>query len=134
MKKNVLKGMIAVLVLALLAFGGWQLYRHFAPQAVAGAKTVTLQVTDDIGNTVEYVVHTDAEYLQQVMDEADGLTYHGEENTYGIMIDTINGLVADYNENGAYWGFFVNGEYCNYGITEQPVADGDVFAIVYTVG
>ena len=27
---------------------------------------------------------------------------------------------------------YINGEYCNYGISEQPVADGDVFKIEYT--
>ena len=33
---------------------------------------------------------------------------------------------------GAYWGFSVNGQYCNYGIDEQPVEDGDAFVIAYT--
>ena len=30
------------------------------------------------------------------------------------------------------FGFYVNGEYCNYGVSEQPVEDGDEFSIVYT--
>jgi hypothetical protein len=34
--------------------------------------------------------------------------------------------------DGAYWSFNVNGEYCNYGVSEQPVEDGDAFEIVYT--
>ena len=49
------------------------------------------------------------------------------------MVDTVNGEKAVYEEDGAYWGFTVNGEYCNYGIAEQPVADGDEFEIVYTL-
>jgi len=78
-------------------------------------------------------VQTDAEYLRQVMDEAEGLTYGGADSEYGIMIDSINGVRADYTLDGAYWSFYVNGEYCNYGIDTQPVADGDVFKIEYTL-
>ena len=43
----------------------------------------------------------------------------------------VNGLRADYDEDGAYWSFYVNDEYCNYSIDEQPVNDGDSFAIKY---
>lgn len=70
------------------------------------------------------------------MDEAkeEGLTYSGTDGDYGLMVDTVNDEKAVFEEDGAYWGFFVNGEYCNYGIAEQPVADGDEFEIVYTVG
>ena len=50
------------------------------------------------------------------------------------MVDTVNGEKAVFEKDGAYWGFSVNGEYCNYGISEQPVADGDAFEIAYTVG
>ena len=32
-----------------------------------------------------------------------------------------------------YWSFYVNDEYCNYGIDSQPVHDGDKFRIEYTV-
>ena len=49
-----------------------------------------------------------------------------------MMVDTVNGVRADYEADGAYWSFCVNGEYCNYGIDTQPVEDGDVFSIVYT--
>ena len=49
-----------------------------------------------------------------------------------LMISSINGEVADYNVDSSYWSFYVNDEYCNYGIDTQPVKDGDAFAIVYT--
>ena len=76
---------------------------------------------------------TDAEYLRQAMEEADGLTFSGAESEYGMMVDTVNGERADYSLDGAYWSFYVNGEYCNYGIDTQPVLDGDAFAITYTL-
>jgi len=49
-----------------------------------------------------------------------------------MMVDTINGLRADYTADKAYWSFYINGEYCNFGIDQQPIADGDQFKIEYT--
>ena len=72
-------------------------------------------------------------YLEQAMDEAEGLEYVGEEGPYGIQVNSVNGEEAIYETDAAYWGFFVNGEYCNYGVSEQPVADGDAFQIVFTL-
>ena len=41
--------------------------------------------------------------------------------------------VSDYAVDGAYWSIYVNGEYGNYSADQQPVADGDVYGLVYTV-
>ena len=49
------------------------------------------------------------------------------------MVDTVNGVRADYTLDGAYWSFLVNGEYSSYGIDTQPIEDGDTFSIVYTL-
>ena len=122
-------GIAALVVLAALMLVTYFTFRE-AP--VSGSKLVTIQVTDDTGSSLTYEVQTDAEYLQQAMEEADGLTFAYTEGAYGASVHTVNGLRADYELDGAYWGFFVNGEYCSYGITQQPVEDGDTFQIVYT--
>lgn len=116
------------LVIVLLAV----VYSVFREKPVEGSKSVTIEVTGLESEKTEYKLKTDAEYLRQAMEEAEGLTFSGQESEYGMMVDTVNGLTADYNADGAYWSFYVNGEYCNYGIETQPVEDGDVFSIVYT--
>ena len=65
------------------------------------------------------------------LTENDEFTYEGTDSDYGIMINTINGVTADYNVDGAYWAIYVNGEYGQYGADTQPVADGDAFQFVY---
>ncbi|MBE6991812.1 MAG: DUF4430 domain-containing protein [Ruminococcaceae bacterium] len=122
---------VFVLIAVIGFFAG--LYAGFSEKPEVGAKTVYIEVVDAAESVKEYTVQTDAEYLRQVMDEAEGLTYGGADSEYGIMIDSINGVRADYTLDGAYWSFYVNGEYCNYGIDTQPVADGDVFKIEYTL-
>lgn len=130
--KNKSTIIVAVAIVAVIAiFVG--AYMSFSEKPEVGAKTVYIEVVDAAQSVDEYTVQTNAEFLRQVMDEAEGLTYGGADSEYGIMIDTINGVRADYTLDGAYWSFYVNGEYCNYGIDTQPVADGDVFKIEYTL-
>lgn len=97
-----------------------------------GSKSVTIEVVNKEKESTTYRLKTDAEYLRQVMEEAEGLEFSGTESEYGMMVETVNGETADYAADSAYWSFYVNGEYCNYGIETQPVADGDAFSIVYT--
>ena len=117
---------VAVLIAALVAV--WMI---FGAKPQAGAKEITIEVINSADESTMYELNTDAEYLRQAMDEADGLTYDGTESEYGMMVSTVNGEVADYNVNGAYWSFYVNGEYCVNGIDTQPVMDGDAFVIEY---
>lgn len=129
-KKIIIGLVILVAVIAALVIG----YQFLKPQPMKGDKTVQVTVVSEDQTTKEYDVQTDAEYLQQVMDEAEGLTYTGTEGDYGLMVEKVNDEIASYDENNAYWGFYVNDEYCNYSINEQPVADGDEFRIVFTSG
>lgn len=132
MKANKKKILGVVVLLVLIAALGL-VYTAFKEKPVEGTKEVTIEVVSDDGSSVTYEVVTDAEFLQQVMDEAEGLEYSGTEGEYGPMVDTVNGVYASFDTNRSYWGFFVNDEYCNYGIADQPVEDGDAFKIVYTI-
>lgn len=120
---------LGVLIVAVLA----ALFYVTRIQPAEGSKAVTVEVVDSQGQSTMYELKTDAAYLAEVMDEADGLSYEAEEGEYGLNVLSVNGERAIYAEDGSYWAFYVNGEYCNYGISEQPVEDGDAFQIVYTV-
>ena len=127
-KKKVLLALIPVAIIAVLAI----VFFAFKPKGAAGSKQVEIDVVNDIGETKTYNVKTDAEYLRQAMEDAEGLEFSGEEGEYGMMVVNVNGVTADYNVDQSYWAFYVNGDYCNYGIDQQPVADGDIFKIEYT--
>ena len=126
------KKVIALVVLVLVAALMGLAYVKFAAKPVAGTKTISIEVINSAQESVTYELNTDAEYLAQAMDEADGLEYEAEDGPYGLSVLSVNGESAIYETDGAYWGFYVNGGYCNYGISEQPVMDGDTFQIIYT--
>lgn len=123
------KKILGVAALLLLAAAMLLAYFSFRETPQAADKLVDVVVIDNTGSVTAYTVGTDALYLRQVMEQAEGLTFEMEDG----MVHTVNGLRADYVLDGAYWGFFVNDQYCSYGIEQQPVENGDVFSIVYTL-
>ncbi len=133
--KNTLKIALGVGALVVLVAVFALVYGKFSAKPVAGEKTITIEVVDDTATSTVYEINTDAEFLRQAMEkaEAKGLTFSGAESEYGLMVDTVNGIRGDYALDGAYWSFYINDEYCNYGIDTQPVTEGDAFSIVYTL-
>ncbi len=131
-KKIIIGAVILIVLLAAFAV----IYAVFGPKAAQGSKEYILKVVDDNGETTEYTGHTDAEYLRGALEElekADDLTIEGEESDYGLFIDTVNGVTADYSKDKAYWALYVNGEYGNYGVDSQPLTDGDIYSLVYEI-
>ena len=125
------KGLWSIPVIAAVIVIMLFIYSQNKPDVTEGTKSVGVTVIDDEGGETQYFIGTDAQYLKEVMDELSekDFTYSGEETEYGYYVDTVNGLKAD--NKRAYWGFYVNGEYCMYGIDSQPVNDEDMFEIVY---
>lgn len=119
-----------VLVVMIAAF--LVIFNVFREKPVKGSKAITLEVLNQENQTSEYQIQTDAEFLRQVMEEAEGFTFEGEEGNYGFTLYTINGETHNWNMDGSYWAVYVNGEYCQYGIESQPVRDGDVYRFEYT--
>lgn len=123
-------GIVLVALIAVFAI----IYSVFREKPVEGTKSISIEVVNKAQESATYELTTNAEYLRQAMEEADGLTFSGTESAeFGMMVDTVNGETADWSVDASYWAFYVNGEYAMYGIDQQPVEDGDAFSIVYTI-
>ena len=94
-------------------------------------KEVTLDVVQADGTSSHYDASTQQEYLKGLMDEIAETSDFSYEESAG-MIMTVNGERADFNKDKAYWAIFVNDEYGQHGMDEQPVNDGDAFRLEYT--
>ncbi|MBQ6587610.1 MAG: DUF4430 domain-containing protein [Butyrivibrio sp.] len=131
-KKPIIIG-VAVLV-ALIAIFAVVFFVN-KPQTSKGGKNITIEVTGSNGETADYELSTDAEFLKQAMDElaADNeqFSYSGTDSEYGMMVEYVNDERALYAEDGAYWALYVNGEYGQYGVDSQPVTDGDTYTWTY---
>nr|WP_243150657.1 DUF4430 domain-containing protein [Pseudobutyrivibrio xylanivorans] len=69
--------------------------------------------------------------MDDLAEADDSFSFSGKDGGYGLMVQVINGKQAIYEEDGAYWALYVNGEYGQYGVTEQPVTDGDTYTWSY---
>ena len=86
----------------------------------------TFTVVDKDGNETEFEIHTDKETVGEALLELNLIA--GEESEYGLYVKTVNGITADYNTDGVYWAFYVNGEYATSGVDTTPVTAGDSYS------
>ena len=88
----------------------------------AAKVTFTLTVTDKDGNSETFTIATDKATVGDAR-LAEGLIV-GEEGAYGLYVKTVNGITADYDVDGTYWAFYVNGEYASTGVDQTAVTEG----------
>lgn len=127
------KKLIAI-VLALVVVIGAMIWLWLGSQedTIEGAKTITVTVVHQDGSQKDFEYHTNEEFLGAVI-LAEGLV-EGEDGPYGLMISTVDGERAVWEENGAYWALFIGEEYATTGADTTPIEDGGVYKLVYTVG
>lgn len=91
-----------------------------------GSKTITVEVTDAEGKTVCFTVNTDQETVGAALQELGVVA--GEQSSYGLYIKSVNGITADYDKDGVYWAFYIDGEYASTGADQTGITDGSVYA------
>ena len=87
-----------------------------------GSSTFRLTIVDREGAEHLYELRTDAEMVGQALLEHELI--EGEEGPYGMYIKSVLGQVLDYETDGMYWAFYVNGEYALTGVDQTPVTEG----------
>ena len=94
-----------------------------------GEKTVEVEVKVE-EQSVTFTIHTDADTLGEALLEHELIA--GEDSQYGIYVKTVNGILADYDVNKSYWGFYQNGEYLMSGVDTTAIVGGEHFEIIYS--
>ena len=51
----------------------------------------------------------------------------GDESEYGLYVKTVNGVTLDYDKDGKYWAFYVDGEYAATGVDSTDIAAGSTY-------
>ena len=91
-----------------------------------GAMEFAFDVTDKDGNVTSFTIHTDAATVGEALVNL-GLV-SGDESEWGLYVKTVNGITADYDVDGTYWAFYINGEYASTGVDATEVEDGATYA------
>ena len=53
----------------------------------------------------------------------------GKMGSYGLFVQTVNGITLDYDKDGQYWGFYINGEYAITGLDQTNAEEGAVYTL-----
>ena len=94
-----------------------------------GDKTVEVEVKVE-EQSVTFTINTDADTLGAALLEHNLIA--GEEGQFGLYVKTVNGMLADYDVDKSYWGFYQNGEYLMSGVDTTAIVGGEHFEIVYS--
>lgn len=91
-----------------------------------GKISFTVQVTDADAKAVTFTVRTDEKTVGEALQKLGIID--GEEGDYGLYIKTVNGITADYDADGSYWAFYVNGAYAMAGTDMTDCTEGAAYA------
>ena len=127
----------ALLLTALAACGGTPASSAPAVSAVSavsaqegtslgdGSTQFAFLVTDGDGNTESFDIHTDETIVGDALQSL-GLI-EGEDGEFGLYVKTVNGITADYDTDGTYWAFYIDGEYATAGVDATDVVPGATY-------
>lgn len=130
MKKNtkIILGIVALVVVVGILLGVYFVTR---PDTVEGAKALTITVVHGDGSEKVFDVHTDAEYLEQVLLENE--IVEDNQSEWGLYILTADGETVD-EANQEWWCLTKGGEALMTGASETVIADGESYELTFTVG
>lgn len=90
-----------------------------------GDTSFSFVVADVDGNEVAFTVRTDKKIVGEALMEV-GLV-EGENGPYGLYVKKVNGITADFDVDGTYWAFYVNGEYAVTGVDKTEINPADTY-------
>lgn len=92
-----------------------------------GATEIPLEIVDGEGKAINVTVKTDKKIVGEAL--LDVKLIAGDVEQYGLYIKCVNGIVADYDVNGTYWAFYVDGEYAMSGVDTTDIVEGAKYSL-----
>lgn len=127
-KTKLILGVVALVILAVAFF---LIYQTFRPGRTEGQKTITVQVIHEDETSKDFIYHTDAQLLGDVLKEEELIA--GTDGPYGLYILTVDGETVD-EAKQQWWKLTQDGELSNYSADQLPIEDGGHYELTFTTG
>ena len=98
---------------------------EFSTEAIRlddGKTAFNFKAVDIEGTERDYFVVTKKSTVGEALLET-GLIV-GEDGDYGLYVKTVDGVTLDYDKDGKYWAFYINGEYAMTGVDRTDIVAG----------
>ncbi len=139
-RKKVSFGILSMVLIVAMTLFAWGCGKEAKGEVSATESFVTLEggvlgegsrvfpftVVDQDGNETEFEIHTDQEMVGAALQELGLIA--GDEGEFGLYVKTVNGITADYDADGVYWAFYVNGDYAALGVDSTAIAEGERYS------
>ena len=83
-------------------------------------------VTDVNGVQTAYEIHTDKKIVGEALQALELID--GEEGMYGLYVKTVNGQTLDYDKDGKYWAFYIDGKMAPSGVDMTEITHGVTYS------
>lgn len=93
-----------------------------------GKTSFNFEVTDKDGKKTAFLINTDKKIVGDALQELQLVS--GEQGDYGLYVKKVNGIVADYDVDGTYWAFYINGEMAPTGVDTTEIVKGATYGFV----
>lgn len=90
-----------------------------------GAKVFHFTVVGLDGKETAYEIHTDKTVVGEALQELGLIA--GEEGAFGLYVKTVDGITVDYDKDGKYWAFYMNGQYAPKGVDQTDITEGTTY-------
>jgi len=95
-------------------------------EPAAEGKSFQVVVTDLDGKQTTFDYTSDKAMLGDAL-VAEGLV-EGEIGEYGLYITSVNGISLDWEKDGKYWAFYIDGQYASTGVDSTEITEGAVYS------
>ena len=90
-----------------------------------GETEFNFNVTDQNGKVSKFLVKTGKTTVGEALLEVALIA--GEDSQYGLYVKTVNGITLDYDKDGKYWAFYIDGEMAMSGVDSTDVTEGATY-------
>lgn len=122
--KKILSLILSTMLIVAMAFSMTACGGKDIPKS-EGEKTFSFVVVDPEGKETAFEIHTEKSTVGEALLE-EGLI-EGEDGDYGLYVKAVNGVTLDYEKDGMYWSFYINGEYAMTGVDVTPITEGETY-------
>lgn len=91
-----------------------------------GEVSFLLEVTYPDGDSESFTISTDKKTVGEALVELDFID--GEQSELGLYVKEVNGITVDFDKDGKYWAFYIDGEYAMTGVDATDIDAGSTYA------
>ena len=95
-----------------------------------GQTTISFMMVNSANEAILHTIHTDATTLREALVEHGLIS--GQESIYGLNVDTVCGIRADYTLDGAWWQLYIGQTPAPTGVDGVTIEDGGEYSFVHT--